>query len=67
LKSKWPCDDDDINNADDAFAAASELDTNGNWRASINAFRIAAERWPEHTDQIENCIAGVQRKIDATE
>ncbi len=58
---------DEIDNADDAIAAASKLDAIGDWRASIAAYRVAAERWPEHAAYIDNCIADVQRKLDATD
>ena len=58
---------DDFDNADDALAAASKLDTIGDWHASIVAYRVAAEQWPGHAAYIDNCIADVQRKLDATE
>lgn len=54
-----------FDNADDAIAAASKLNANGSWDASIAAYRAAGERWPEHATYIENCIADVQRKLDA--
>lgn len=57
---------DEIASADDAIAAASKLDTIGEWHASITAYRAAAERWPEHATYIDNCIADVQRKLDAS-
>jgi hypothetical protein len=57
----------ETDNADDAIAAASKLDAIGEWHASIAAYRVAAERWPEHAAYIGNCIASVQRKLDATD
>ena len=57
----------EFENADDAIAAASKLDTMGDWHASIAAYRAAAERWPEHSTYIDNCIADVQRKLDASD
>jgi len=58
---------DEIESADDAVAAASKLDTMGEWHASIAAYRVAAERWPEHATYIDNCIADVQRKLEASD
>lgn len=59
-------DPDELDNADDAIAAASKLDTIGDWDASIAAYHTAADLWPEHADYIRNCIADIQRKLDAS-
>ena len=58
---------DATDNADDAIAAASKLDTLGDWHQSIAAYRVAAERWPEHATYINNCIGDIQRKLNATD
>ena len=52
-------------NADEAIDAAYKLDQLGDWDAAIAAFRDVANRWPEHATYAANCIAEVQRKIDA--
>ena len=71
---KWPddCDFGDAetapaepDNADDAIDAATKLDKLGDWDGAIVAYRTVSVRWPEHTTYIANCIANVQRKIDA--
>ena len=70
----WPdyCDFEDAEtdpketgNADDAIDAATKLDKMGDWDGAIVAYRTVSVRWPEHTAYITNCIANVQRKIDA--
>jgi len=53
---------DDYDNPDDAIAAASRLDTNGDWSASIDLYRHAADRWPEHAEYIQQCIKRVAEK-----
>ena len=53
-------------NADDAIDAASKLDKNGEWDSAIAAYRDISHRWPEHATYAANCIADVQRKLDAT-
>ncbi|SMP74406.1 hypothetical protein SAMN06265222_117123 [Neorhodopirellula lusitana] len=50
---------------DDALDSASQLDKTGDWTDSIAAYRNIAARWPEHADYATNCIASIQRKIDA--
>lgn len=52
--------------AEDAIDAASNLDRSGEWEAAISAYRAIADRWPEHATYINNCIADVQRKIEAS-
>ena len=52
----------DYGNPDDAIAAASRLDMSGDWNASIELYRLASERWPEHTEYIQNCIERVTAK-----
>lgn len=53
---------DDYANADDAIAAASKLEMRGEWGASIDLYRYAAERWPEHSDYAQRCIDCVTNK-----
>jgi hypothetical protein len=52
----------DYENADDAIAAASKLEMRGDWTASIDMYRRAAERWPEHSEYIRHCIERVTEK-----
>jgi len=44
------------------MAAAAELDTLGDWNDSIDLYRQAANRWPEHTEYIQNCIDRIAEK-----
>ena len=53
---------EDHDNPDDAMAAASKLDMHGDWTASINLYRHAAQRWPEHREYIQQCIDRVTEK-----
>jgi len=53
---------DYYDNPDDAIADASRLDSCGDWNASIDLYRRAAERWPEHTEYIQQCINSVAAK-----
>ena len=53
-------------NAEEAIDAASKLEREGDWDAAIAAYRAVADRWPEHATYIANCIADVQRKVDAS-
>jgi hypothetical protein len=53
--------------AEDAVYAAVQLDKTGEWDAAIAAYRVIADRWPEHATYVANCIADVQRKLDATQ
>jgi len=57
----WRC-HDEYENADDAIVAASKLEMCGNWNASIDLYRQAAQRWPEHTGYVQRCIARVNEK-----
>lgn len=57
---------DGYDNADDALAAVSKLDRNGDWDAAISLYRLAADRWPEHTTYIDNCINDIMKKQTAT-
>ena len=52
----------DYDDPDDAMAAASRLETLGDWDAAIALYRSAADRWPEHSDYIQNCIEEIVRK-----
>ena len=54
-------------NAEDAIDAATQLERSGDWDEAIATFRAVAQRWPEHKTYIANCIAAVQRKIDASQ
>jgi hypothetical protein len=51
----------EFNNADDALAAASKLDRNGDWDAAIALYRFAADRWPEHATYADNCIKEISK------
>ncbi len=53
---------EDYDNPDDAMAAASKLEMRGDWTASIDLYRHAAQRWPEHREYIEQCIDRVSEK-----
>ena len=53
---------DDYHDPEDAIAAASRLDSLGDWDAAIALYRSAAERWPEHAKYIENCINDIIEK-----
>jgi hypothetical protein len=53
---------DDYDNPDDAIEAASRLDMNGDWTASIDLYCYAARRWPEHTEYIQQCMKRVAEK-----
>jgi hypothetical protein len=55
----------DRDSADDVLAHAAHLDRAGEWDEAIAAYRDAAERWPEHTQYINNCIAGIISKQSA--
>ncbi len=56
----------EYDNADDAIAAASTLDRNGEWDAAIALYRSAAARWPEQANYIDNCIKEIAKKQAAT-
>jgi len=58
---------DDYTNADDAMAAASKLEMCGDWQASVNLYRYAAEHWPEHGEYAQRCIARVTNKQSLTQ
>jgi hypothetical protein len=49
-------------NADDALAAASQLDMLGDWDEAIALYQHAATRWPEHGDYINACINKINDK-----
>jgi hypothetical protein len=48
--------------ADNAIAAAHDLEMQGEWEAAITLFESAAGRWPEHAEYIENRISDVRKK-----
>jgi hypothetical protein len=56
------CPFDDYDNADDAISAASRLDTRGDWDESIDLYRRASQRWPEHSEYIQSSIDRVIEK-----
>jgi hypothetical protein len=49
-------------NADDALAAASQLDMLGDWDQAIALYQFAATRWPEHGEYIGKCINIINEK-----
>lgn len=53
---------DDFDSPDDALAAATRLDTLGEWDAAIDMFRMAAKRWPDHASYAERCISDIETK-----
>jgi hypothetical protein len=52
----------DYDNADDALAAASQLDHLGEWRAAALLYQHAAARWPEHRPYVVQCLARIWQK-----
>lgn len=50
-----------------AVSRARELDASGEWQIAIEVYRSAAETWPDEAIYLQNCIAEIQRKIDAAE
>ncbi len=57
---------DGYDDPDDAIAAASRLDRNGDWDAAVALYRSAASRWPDHADYAERCIEEIAEKQAAT-
>ncbi len=57
---------DDYGTAEDAFHAASQLDSTGDWDAAIALYRYGTEHWPEHREYAEKCIDQIRRKADMT-
>jgi hypothetical protein len=53
----------DFDNAEDQLAAASKLESLGDWDASLNLLADAAVRWPEHDDYIRNMKMEIERKL----
>jgi hypothetical protein len=47
---------------EDAMAAASRLDSLGDWSAASKLYQSIGERWPEHSEYVGNCLADVRRK-----
>lgn len=47
---------------DDAIAAASKLDAQGEWAAAIDLYNQAAQRWPEYAEYTQGCIDSVSEK-----
>ena len=52
----------DYDNADDALAAAAQLDHLGEWRAAAHLYQHAAARWPEHRPYVVQCLACICEK-----
>ena len=52
----------DYSNADDALAAASRLDTLGDWDQALALYQTSAQRWPEHQAYIERCVEQINEK-----
>ena len=52
----------EFRNPEDAIAAASQLEMSGDWADSIDLYRRAAERWPEHWGYAQCCIERVTHK-----
>ncbi len=57
---------DQCQNAEEALLAAYRLDMLGNWEEAMKAYRLSAERWPEHRRYIDQCIEGIKRKQSGT-
>lgn len=55
----------ECDSADDILAHAAHLDKVGEWEEAIAIYRDAAQRWPEHTDYVRNCIAEIEVKRSA--
>jgi len=49
-------------NAEDALAAASQLDMLGDWDEAIALYQYAAARWPEHGEYINACVNTITDK-----
>ena len=53
-------------NADDAMAAASRLETLGEWDAAIQLYKFVSDRWPEHSTYAESCLDAIRKKQSLT-
>ena len=53
---------DDYISPEDAIAAATRLDSIGEWDAAIDRFTAIAQKWPEHSDYVRNCITSIEKK-----
>ena len=51
-----------FSNADDALAAAGQLDHLGEWDAAITLYENIARRWPEHHNYIAKCIEHIKSR-----
>lgn len=58
---------DDYSSPDDALAAATRLDSIGEWDAAIDCFTAVAQKWPEHSAYARNCISSIEKKRGAVE
>jgi hypothetical protein len=52
----------DYENADDALAAASQLDMLGDWDEAIALYQYVATRWPAHGEYINACVNTIYDK-----
>jgi hypothetical protein len=52
----------DYSNADDAIAAATQLDGLGEWDKALEVYQMVAARWPEHRTYIEKCMEAIRTK-----
>ena len=53
---------DDFTNADDQIAAASRLESLGDFDAARRLLTDASSRWPGHDDYIRNMMTEIDRK-----
>lgn len=56
---------DSYTDPEDAIAAASRLDSLGDWDAAVQFYESIAKRWPEHSEYVGNCLSELQRKMHA--
>jgi hypothetical protein len=49
-------------NDEDAIAAASLLERQGEWKSAVAQYRAVAVRWPEHAEYVANCIKQIEKK-----
>jgi hypothetical protein len=47
---------------EDAIAAASMLDSGGDWDAALAIYRTTALRWPEYAEYIDKCEAEIEKR-----
>lgn len=59
-----PKSSDAFSSAEDALAAAVQLDESGQWDASVAMFRAIADRWPEQARYCDATIREIRQKQD---